>query len=85
MGHKERKQVRHTAVPIAGPLTGGSQCCMSNLRNGYVNCHYFSNFHVDFKKVSGRLLNLRNGPCDVDNICSHVDRLHADRHVDFKK
>ena len=30
---------------------GGPQCRMSNLRNGYVNCHYFSNFHIDFKMV----------------------------------
>ena len=34
-----------------GPLTGGPQCRMSNLRNGYVPCHYFKNVHVDFKMV----------------------------------
>ena len=34
-----------------GALDGGPQCRMSNLRNGHVNCHYFSNVHVDFKKL----------------------------------
>ena len=60
------------AHTIKGPLTGwgggGPQCRMSNLRNGYVNCHYFSNFHVDFKMLSCRMSNLRNGLCHVDNI-----------------
>ena len=32
---------------------------MSNLRNGYVNCHYFFNFNVDFKKVSCCMSNLK--------------------------
>ena len=36
---------------MEGPLTGGPLCRMSNLRKGHVNCHYFSNFHVDFKKL----------------------------------
>ena len=58
-----------------GHLTGGPQCRLSNLRNGYVNCHYFSNFHVDFKMVSCRMSNLMNGPCHVHNILSHADRL----------
>ena len=58
-----------------GPLAGGSQGRMSNLRNGYVNCHYSSNFHVDFK--DRRMSNLRNGLCYVDNIFYHVDRIHV--------
>ena len=41
---------------------------MSNLRNGHVRCHYFSNFHVDFKMVSCRMSNLMNGPCYAVNI-----------------
>ena len=45
---------RHHSLQLlapGGPLTGGPQCRMSNLRNGYVPCHYFLNFHVDFKMV----------------------------------
>ena len=34
-----------------GPLTGGPQCRMSNLRNDNVPCHYFCNVHVNFKIV----------------------------------
>ena len=60
-----------------GPLAGGPQCRMSNLRNDYVNCHYSSNFHVDFKMVSCRMSNLMNGLCHVHNILFHVDRLHV--------
>ena len=60
-----------------GPLTGGPQCRMSNLRNGHVNCHYFSHFHVDLKKLLCRMSILRNSLCHVDNIFSHVDRLHV--------
>ena len=47
------------------------------LRNGYVNCHYFSNFHVNFKKVSCPMSNLRIDLCHVNNIFSHVDRFHV--------
>ena len=39
---------------------GGSLCRMSILRNGYVPCHYFYNFHVDFKIVPCRMSMLRN-------------------------
>ena len=60
-----------------GPLAGGPQCRMSNLRNGYVNCHNFSNVHVDFKMLPCRMSNLRNCLCHVDNIFSRVDRLHV--------
>ena len=63
--------------PYVGPLSGGPHCHMSNLRNGYVNCHYFSYFHVAFKMVSSGMSNLRNGQCHVDNMFSHVDRLHV--------
>ena len=58
-----------------GPLMGGPQCRMSNLRNGNVPCRYFYNIHVDFKIVYCRMSNLRNGY--VTNIISHVDRLHV--------
>ena len=43
----------------------------------YVNCHYFSNVHVDFKKVSCRMSKLRNDLCHVNDIFSHVDRFHV--------
>ena len=36
---------RHTC----GALDGGSQCCMSILRNYHVPCHYSLNCHADFK------------------------------------
>ena len=42
-----------------------------------VNCHYFSNFHVDLKKVSCRRSNLRIDLCHVDNIFAPVDRFHV--------
>ena len=45
----------------------GPQCRMLNLRIGYVDCHYISNSHVDFKMVSCRMSNLRNGLCNVDD------------------
>ena len=57
-------------------LTGGPQCAMSNLGNGYVNCHYFANSHVDFKMVSCCKSNLRNIPCHVDKKKSQLDRLN---------
>ena len=62
---------------------GGPQCRLSNLRNGNVPCPYVCNIHVDFKIVSCPMSNLRNCPCHVINIFSHVNRLHVD--VDFKK
>ena len=34
-----------------GALDGGPQCHMSNLRIGYVDCHYFSNLDVNFEMV----------------------------------
>ena len=34
-----------------GPLTGGPQCRVSNLRNGNVPCRYLCISHVDFKIV----------------------------------
>ena len=34
-----------------GALMGGPQYRMSILRNPHVPCHYFGNFHVDFKNV----------------------------------
>ena len=55
----------------------GPQCRMLNLRIGYVDCHYISNSHVDFKMVSCRMSNLRNGLCNVDDFFFHVDRLHV--------
>ena len=63
---------------MLGPLKGGRQCRMSNLRNGYVRCPYLKKFHVDFKIVECRMSNLRNGLCHVDSIFSHVDRLHVE-------
>ena len=45
---------------------GRFPCCMLNLRNDSVNCHYFSNFHLDFKMLSCRMVNLRNGLCHVN-------------------
>ena len=45
--------VQVTVWPNIGALDGGGgpQCGLSNLRNGHVNCHYFFNFHVDFKQL----------------------------------
>ena len=40
---------------LMGPLTGSPKCRMSNLRNGYVNCHHFYNFNVVFKMVACRI------------------------------
>ena len=62
-------------------MTGGPKCRMLNFRNGYVNCQYFSNFHVDFKMVSCHMSNIY-GLCHVDNIFSHVDSMSP---VDFRK
>ena len=56
---------------------------MSNVRNGYVNCHYLSNFHVDFKMLSCRMSNLRKGLRHVENIFfMSIDSMS---HVDCKK
>ena len=38
---------------------------------------FLSNFHVDFRMVSCRMLNLRNGLCHIDDIFSDVDRLNV--------
>ena len=66
-----------------GALDGGSQCRMSNLRNGNVSCRYFCNFHVDFEIAKCHLSNLRNGPCHVTNIFPMS--MGSMSHVDFKK
>ena len=58
-----------------GPLNGGPQCPMSNLRNGYVTILF--NVHIDLRIVSCHMLNLRNSLCYVDSIFSHVNRLHV--------
>ena len=60
-----------------GALHGGPQCHMSNFKNGYLPCHFFSNFHVDSKMVSCCMSNSRNGLCYLDGISGHVDTLHV--------
>ena len=48
---------------------------MSNLRNGYVTCHYFSNFHFDFKDtlwVLRRDEPLVNVFVDISLITKHI-------------
>ena len=62
---------------------GGPQCRLSILRNAHVPCHYFCNVHVDFKKVSFCLSNLRNTLCHVVYFYPPVTRLYMS-HVDFK-
>ena len=46
LGGGGRRGLVYVCHVLIGALDGGS-----NLRNGQVNCHYFSNFQVDFKKV----------------------------------
>ena len=65
---------------MEGPLTGSLQCRMSNLRNGYVKCHYFPNFHVDNALMSHVEFPKWPvpGACVMSMKCfSHVDRLHV--------
>ena len=50
---------------------------MSNLRYGYVACHYFANFYVDSRMVSCHTLNLGNGLCSVDNFFSNADKIYV--------
>ena len=66
-----------------GPLTGGSQCRMSNLRIGNVPCHFLCIIHVDFEIVECHMSNLRNGPCHITNIFSMSIGFMS--HVDLKK
>ena len=61
-----------------GPLMGGPQCRLSILRNAMdVTCHYFSNVHVDLKKVSCRMSNLRNTLCHGVYFYPPVTRLYV--------
>ena len=48
-----------------GALDGGSTMSPVNFKNAHVPCHYFCNVYIDSKKVSYRMSNLRNTPCDV--------------------
>ena len=57
---------------------------MSNSENGYVDFHYFSNFHFDFKMVSCRMSNLRNDLCYVHDIFLLIC-IGSMSDVDFKK
>ena len=56
-----------------GPLTAGTQCRTTNLRNGHVPCCYFCNFHVGLEIVLYCMSNVKNGQCHVIDIFSHVD------------
>ena len=56
---------------------GGGGCRMWISRSGNVPCYYFYNFHDEFKIVLCRLSNLRKGPYHVNDIFSHVDKLHV--------
>ena len=69
----------------------GSPCRMSNLRNINVPCElvtYMAMSHVASKMLSCRQSNLRNTPCRVPHIFSHVTRLDFKecqcRHVEFR-
>ena len=64
-------------ISVWGTLTGGPQCCISNLRNDLVNGHYAFNYHGDFIMVAYHMSNLKNDLCQVDNIFSHVNRLYV--------
>ena len=70
--HKKGKPSVHV-----GPLTGGPQCRMSNLRNPHVPFHYFCYFHVNFKMGPCRMSILRNSICHVVCIFPPVDRPHV--------
>ena len=64
-----------------GVRDGGSP--VSHVRNGYVDCHYFLNFHFDYKMIQCSMSNLRHGLCHVDYI--FLMSLGSMSHVDFKK
>ena len=61
---------------ILGPLMGGPQCRLSILRNAHVPCYYFCKVHVDSKKVSCRISNLRKNIRHV-YFYPHVTRLYV--------
>ena len=71
------KNVIYTITICMGVLDGGPLYCMSDLRHRFVNCNYVSDQPVNFKMVSYRMSNLRKDLCYVDNIFSHVKRLHV--------
>ena len=52
---------------------------MSNLRNGNVNCHDFSNFHVNFKIVF-----MSHGMAYVMSIICFLMSIGSMSHVDFR-
>ena len=56
---------------------GGSPMSHVEFKKWLCQLSLFFNFNVDLKMVPCRMSNLRNGLCHVDNIFSHVDKLHV--------
>ena len=63
-------------VTLKGALDGGSQCRMSDLRNCSL-LPLLLQFPANFKVVQCRMLILIHGPCHVNNMIAHVDKLHV--------
>ena len=81
--HRVNTPARHSVPALWGPLTGGPQCRMSNLRNANVPCHYLCIIHVDYKIDWCRMSNLRNE--NVMSLAFFPMSIVFMSHVDFKK
>ena len=63
--------------PLCGALDWGSPCHMSNLRNVNVPCHLNGHVPCRLSDQDCRLSNLRNTPCRIPYVVSHVSRLNV--------
>ena len=80
---------RYLISPNMGPVTGGSPCRLSILRNGNVACLcrlFMPMSHVEFKKCQCRMSLSISIPCCMSlGLMSYVDfKKGPCRHVEFR-